>query len=215
MLSATFYSFAMGSFFLLLVYFLPIWFQAVKGASAVKSGIMNLPMVLSLIIVFILSGIGVTVTGYYAPFMIFGSIFGAIGASESALECNNPSSVQTVLDISLVPIGTSIVIFVQTLGGALFVSIGPNVFTNKLVEGLSKYAPSVDRLSVLRIGATSLQSSHDLDKSDLPGVILAYNDALTHAFLVAAIMAAFTIIGSACVEWKSVKSKKIDTAMAA
>lgn len=79
MLSATFYSFAMGSFFLLLVYFLPIWFQAVKGASAVKSGIMNLPMVLSLIIVFILSGIGVTVTGYYAPFMIFGSIFGAIG----------------------------------------------------------------------------------------------------------------------------------------
>ena len=47
-------------------------------------------------------------------------------------------AVQTVLDISLVPIGTSIVIFVQTLGGALFVSIGQNVFPNKLVKGLAK-----------------------------------------------------------------------------
>ncbi|KAH9210621.1 hypothetical protein DL95DRAFT_512897 [Leptodontidium sp. 2 PMI_412] len=204
----------MGSFFLLLVYFLPIWFQAVKGASAVKSGIMNLPMVLSLIIVFILSGIGVTVTGYYAPFMIFGSIFGAIGVG--LLSTLTPESNHSMWIgyqyIAGIRIGLGMQ---QPLIGALFVSIGPNVFTNKLVEGLSKYAPSVDRLSVLRIGATSLQSSHDLDKSDLPGVILAYNDALTHAFLVAAIMAAFTIIGSACVEWKSVKGKKIDTAMAA
>lgn len=33
MWSAAYFSFALGSFFLLLVYFLPIWFQAVKGAS--------------------------------------------------------------------------------------------------------------------------------------------------------------------------------------
>lgn len=64
MWSAAYYSFALGSFFLLLVYFLPIWFQAVKGASAVKSGIMNLPMILTLVIVSILSGVGVTVVGY-------------------------------------------------------------------------------------------------------------------------------------------------------
>ncbi|KAL2064826.1 hypothetical protein VTL71DRAFT_3966 [Oculimacula yallundae] len=239
MWSASFFAFAMGSFFLLLVYFLPIWFQAVKSASAVKSGIMNLPMVLSLIIVSILSGVGVTMVGYYAPFMILGTIFGAVGVgllSTMTPESNHSMwigyqclagigigfgmqqpliAVQTVLDISLVPIGTSVIIFVQTLGGALFVSIGQNVFTNELVKGLAKYAPSVDPLSVLRIGATSLQSSPDLNKSDLPGVIMAYNDALTKAFLVAAIMAAFTIVGSGAIEWKSVKGKKIDTAMAA
>lgn len=64
MWSAAWFSFCMGSFFLLLVYFLPIWFQAVKGASAVKSGIMNLPMILTLVTVSILSGVGVTVLGY-------------------------------------------------------------------------------------------------------------------------------------------------------
>ncbi|KAK2626637.1 hypothetical protein QTJ16_003812 [Diplocarpon rosae] len=236
MWSASFFSFTLGAAFLLLVYFLPIWFQAVKDASAVKSGIMNIPMVLSLIVLSILSGILVTVIGYYAPFMILSSVFFAIGAG--LLSTLTPESdhskwigyqciagigiglgmqqsliaVQTVLDISLVPIGTSIVIFLQTLGGALFVSIGLNVFTNELVESLGKYAPDVNPLIVLSIGATSLQK--DLPADQLPGVKLAYNAALTQAFLVAAVMAALTIIGAAAVEWKSVKGKKIEMAAA-
>jgi MFS family permease len=232
MWSAAYFSFALGSFFLLLVYFLPLWFQAVKGASAVKSGIMNLPMILTLVTVSICSGVGVTVVGYYAPLMIASTVFAAIGAG--LLSSLKPDSdhqmwigfqaicgigvglgmqqpliaVQTVLDISLVPIGTSIIIFTQTLGGALFVSIGQNVFSNKLVQGLAKYAPGIDPKVVLSIGATSLQAT--LDKAQLPGVIQAYNDALTHAFFVAAIMAASTIIGSSVIEWKSVKGKKIE-----
>jgi hypothetical protein len=59
--------FFLGSFFFQLIYYLPIWFQGVKGASAVKSGIMNLPMVLCLVLVSILAGIGVTVVGYCKP----------------------------------------------------------------------------------------------------------------------------------------------------
>ena len=62
--ASAYFAFAMGAFFLLLVYFLPIWFQAVKGASAVKSGIMNIPMILTLVLVSIIAGIGVTVLGY-------------------------------------------------------------------------------------------------------------------------------------------------------
>ncbi|KAE9381430.1 putative HC-toxin efflux carrier [Stipitochalara longipes BDJ] len=236
MWAAAMFSFCMGSFFLLLVYFLPIWFQAVKGASAVKSGIMNLPMVLSLVLVSIISGIGVTLVGYYAPLMIVSSILAATGAG--MLSTFTPESghamwigyqcltgigiglgmqqpliaVQTVLDISQVPVGTSVIIFVQTLGGALFVSVGQNVFTNKLVTDLAKYAPSIDPKIVLSTGATSIQQT--IAKSALPGVTLAYNNALTHAFLVAAIMAAFTFIGSASIEWRSVKGKKIEVGAA-
>jgi hypothetical protein len=88
------------------------------------------------------------------------------------------------------------------------VSIGQNTFSTKLVSGLAKYAPSIDPKVVLSLGATSLQSG--VDKAVLPGVLLAYNDALTHAFLVAAIMATATIVGSAAIEWKSVKGKKIE-----
>ena len=37
-------------------YYLPIWFQAVKGASSLKSGVDLLPLILSQIIASILSG---------------------------------------------------------------------------------------------------------------------------------------------------------------
>lgn len=121
-------------------------------------------------------------------------------------------AVQTVLDIRDVPVGTSLIIFVQTLGGALFVSIGQNVFSNKLVDGLKLYAPNIDPSIVLATGATSIQQT--IDPSDLPGVTLAYNDALTTTFLAAAIMAALSIIGSLAIEWKSVKGKKIEVGAA-
>jgi hypothetical protein len=121
-------------------------------------------------------------------------------------------AVQTVLDISQVPIGTSVIIFLQTLGGALFVSIGENIFTNKLVQDLAKYAPSIDPKIVLSTGATSIQ--HSINKADLPGVTLAYNNALVQTFLAASIMAALTIIGSLSIEWKSVKGKKIEVGAA-
>jgi len=121
-------------------------------------------------------------------------------------------AVQTVLDISLVPIGTSIIIFLQTLGGALFVSIGQNIYSNKLVEGLKLHAPELDPLLVLNTGATAIQKS--VDKASLKGVTLAYNNALTQVFLAATVMASLTIIGSVAIEWKSVKGKKIEMAAA-
>ncbi|KAH7382083.1 putative HC-toxin efflux carrier [Cadophora sp. MPI-SDFR-AT-0126] len=235
--SAAYYAFALGAAFFLLVFYLPIWFQAVKGASAVKSGIMNLSLILGLVIVSIVSGIGVTLLGYYAPFLIASSVLMAIGAGllttlmpESGspmwigyqaltgigigLGMQQPlNAIQTVLDISDVPTGTSIIIFVQTLGGALFVSIGQNVFSNKLVEGLAEHAPEIDPYIILHTGATAIQGT--VDKAVLPGVTLAYSNALMQAFLVSAVMAATTIFGSAAIEWKSVKGKKIEMGGAA
>lgn len=232
MAAAAWFAFTLGSFFFLVIYFLPIWFQAVKGASAVKSGIMNLPMVLTLVLVSIISGIGVTVVGYYAPLMIASSVLMAVGVGlmhTFTPESNHQAwigyqaitgigiglgmqqpliAVQTVLDITMVPIGTSVIIFVQTLGGALFVSVGQSIFTNKLVDGLKQYAPSIDPKVVLNTGATSIQRT--IDKQYLSGVTLAYNNALVETFLVAAAMASLTIFGSLAVEWKSVKGKKIE-----
>jgi MFS family permease len=237
MWSASFFAFCMGSAFMLVIFYLPIWFQGVKGASAVKSGIMNLPLILSQVLLSVIAGIGVTYLGYYTPLMIASSVISSIGVG--LLSTLHPDSghakwigyqalagigigmglqqpfiaVQTILDISEVPIGMSVIVFLQTLGGALFVSIGQNVFTNKLVAGLKAYAPSINPSIVLNTGATSIQQT--IEKDVLPGVTLAYNNALTHAFLVAAIMAAFTMIGSACIEWKSVKGKKMEMGGAA
>ncbi|RFU35223.1 hypothetical protein B7463_g1134, partial [Scytalidium lignicola] len=230
------FSFTLGSFFLLMIYYLPIWFQSVKGASAVKSGIMNLPMLLVLVLVSIIAGGLVSTFGHYAPLMIASSILMSIGMGlittfkpdtnhskwigyqaltgvGIGLGMQQPMmAVQTVLDISLVPIGTSIIIFMQTLGGALFVSVGQNVFENKLLQGLAEYVPTLDPNVVLSTGATSIQ--HSIDKQYLPGVTLAYNDALTKTFVVGTAMAALSLIGALTIEWRSVKGKNIEMAAA-
>ncbi|OQD93726.1 hypothetical protein PENSOL_c030G06826 [Penicillium solitum] len=229
--SAVFYSFCVGAAFLSSVYFLPFWFQAVKNASPVSSGIMNLPMLISMVVTSLMVGIIITYIGYYTPFMILGSILLAIGYGLMSMFHTDTSKavwigyqiitgagagsgmqqsligVQVVLPLADVPTGTAMVVFAQTLGGALFVSIGNNVFRNKLVEYLAKYAPKVDVASILKAGATGLQSV--VDKDDLPEILHAYNDALVQTFIVGAAMASISMIGALCMEWKSVKGKKL------
>ncbi|KGO77802.1 Major facilitator superfamily domain, general substrate transporter [Penicillium italicum] len=235
--SAAFYSFCVGSAFLSSVYYLPIWFQAVKDASPVSSGIMNLPMLISVVVASLLSGIIVTHVGYYTPFMIVGTTLLAIGSGLMSMFHPDTSkavwigyqivagagagagmqqsmiAVQVVLEFVDIPIGTAIIVFSQTLGGALFVSIGNNVFRNKLLAYLAKYAPTVDPALILKTGATGLRAV--VNKADLPGVLHAYNDALTQTFIVGAAVASLSIIGALWVEWKSVKGKNVATGGAA
>lgn len=68
--AACWFAFCLGSSFFIMIYFTPVWLQAVQGVSAVESGIRNLPMDLGLVIVSIISGIGVSTLGY-CKFVIF------------------------------------------------------------------------------------------------------------------------------------------------
>ncbi|KAL9006983.1 MAG: hypothetical protein Q9188_000271 [Gyalolechia gomerana] len=232
MATASWFVFCLGASFFVLIYFVPIWFQAIKGVSATKSGIMVLPMILSLVLISVISGVGVTVLGYYAPFMIVSSILMSIGVglmSTWSTSTNHSMwigyqaiyglgigcgmqqplmAAQTVLPLDDVPIGTTVIIFVQTLGGALFISVAQNIFTNRLIENLIADVPSLNPEIVLHSGATNLRDA--VDPASLAGVLRAYNSAITQTFYVSLAMAAFSIIGSALIEWKSVKGKKME-----
>jgi MFS family permease len=229
--SSAIVTFCLGSAFLSSIYYLPIWFQAVKSASPVRSGVMNLPLLVSNVVASIISGIVVTMLGYYAPFMLLASVITPI--SYGLLTTFHPYTphqtwigyqilagfgigfgvqqpliaVQVVLDIADVPTGTALMVFMQILGGALFVSVDQNVFSNKLVQYVAEYAPSVNPAVVLGAGATGIKQA--VDSADIPGVLLAYNDAITQTFVVGAAMAGISIIGSLLVEWKSVKGKTL------
>jgi len=62
------------------VYYLPFYFQAVKGVDAEQSGIRCVPYLISNTIAAIINGAGVTVVGYYAPFVWGGTAVFAVGA---------------------------------------------------------------------------------------------------------------------------------------
>ncbi|KAK2879500.1 MFS sugar transporter, partial [Arthroderma sp. PD_2] len=119
---------------------------------------------------------------------------------------------QTVLALEDVAVGTVIMMFCQTLGGALFVSVAQNVFTNLLVTGIRDAAPGLDASLVLRVGATQLKTM--IAPEFLDGVQIASLSALANTWYVSAALAALSIVGAAGMEWRSVKGKKIE-AMAA
>lgn len=236
---STWFVLCLGGSFFGILYYIPIWFQAIKGTTATESGIRNLPMILSLVLMSILSGGAVTVLGYYTPWMIASSILMSIGVGLlSTLEVDSGHAkwigyqiiygfgvgfgmqqpiiaAQTVLKLDDVPVGTSLIIFMQTLGGALFISVAQNIFTNRLVSNLLEKVPTLDPSIVLRTGATSLKHAIDADHADLlPDVLFAYNGALTQTFYVSLALAALSIFGAVGIEWKSVKGKKIESVMA-
>ncbi|KAG8525408.1 uncharacterized protein KY384_009052 [Bacidia gigantensis] len=236
-LSGAWYCACLGGAFFIMIYYVPIWFQAIKNTSATESGIRNLPMILALVLISIGSGIGVTLLGYYTPFMIIASILMAIGAGLLSTWTPNTGAAgwigyqivfgfgvgfgmqqaliaaQTVLPLKDIPIGTSIINFCLTLGGALFISVGQNVFTNRLITNLAASSSTVPPDLVLNTGATNLNKAVlQIDPGSYPAVRAAYNDALAQTFYVSVAMSALSIFGALGMEWKSVKAKKVETA---
>ncbi|OQE41981.1 hypothetical protein PENCOP_c004G09042 [Penicillium coprophilum] len=229
---AAWYALAIGASFFVFTFYLPIWFQSIKNATALKSGIMNLPTIMGVVIVSILSGGLVTACGYYTPFMIASSVILTIGAGLlTTLEIDSNHSkwigyqavfgiglglgmqqpmivAQTALKAEDIPSGTAIVMFAQTLGGAIFVSVGQNVFQNQLVQNLAHYAPEEDAAKLISAGATMLRSIVSGDA--LHQVLIAYNAAIVQTFYVAVAMGALSLVGPIFVEWLSVKGKKVE-----
>jgi len=227
-----FFVFCLGASFFVFIYYIPIWFQAIKGTSAVESGIRNLPMILGLVVMSIIAGVAITLLGYYTPFMIASSVLMAIGAGLIStfkvgtghgawigyqalygfgvgFGMQQPLiAAQTVCSLEDVPTATAITNFCLTLGGALFISVAQNIFTNRLLTNLATYVPSLDPKIVLSTGATSLRTS--VGPRNVAGVLFAYNDALDQTFYVSLAMACLSIIGALGMEWKSVKGKKLE-----
>ncbi|KAK9414434.1 putative MFS multidrug transporter [Seiridium unicorne] len=218
-----------GSQMMIFVYFLPIWFQAIKEVSAVDSGIRLLPLTLSMVVASMTTGILTSKIGYYTPFIIVGTCLLSIGAGllttlqvdtgegkwigyqilygfGMGLSFQAPNlAAQTVLPTKDVPIGTSLMFFSQLLGGAIFISVGENVLNTQLVDRLSGL-PNFNVGLVINNGATTLASS--VPANLLGAVLEAYNESLRKCFQIGLIMACLTIFGAAAMEWRSVKKNQ-------
>ncbi|KAM5527621.1 MFS aflatoxin efflux [Fusarium oxysporum f. sp. phaseoli] len=227
-ISGSFATLCIGSQQMIFMYFLPIWFQAIKGVSAVDSGIRLLPMVLSMVVASMITGILVSKIGYYTPFMIAGVCLMSVGAGLlTTLQVNTEQAkwvgyqfiygwglgstfqapnlaAQTVLPTRDVPIGTALLFFTQLLGGTIFISVGQNVLNNQLLERL-RGVRGFDASFITSSGATTLT---DLPDSIKPTVLFAYNEALRKVYDVGLILTCLTIFGALGMEWRSVKEKK-------
>lgn len=194
-----------------------------------QSGIDNIPLILAQVLASLVAGFVTTVVGYYMPFIYISSIMMPIGAGMlTTFTVNTPTrewigyqiilgigvgcgfqqaiiAAQAVLPMADIPSGTTAVLFFQLLGGALMVSAGQNVFTNRLTSGLATI-PGVNAQLVVATGATKLKTLIP-DPANYDAALEVYNSGLTRAFKLSLVVACLAVVGAIGMEWGSVKVK--------
>lgn len=233
-LAGGFYIFCVAGGMMNMIYFIPVWFQAVKGVSAEESGIRTIPLVLSLVLGTITAGAATSKIGYYTQFAYISAVIMPIGAGMiSTWQVDTGHSMwigyqvlygyslglgmqqaqlaaQTVLKRVDVPTGLALIVFMQTMGGAIFISVGQNILTSNLVRGISQLVEGVDPAMIVNIGATELRTL--VPAEQLPAVLEVYNHALRQVFLITVGLSAVAILGALGLEWKTVRKDKKGTA---
>lgn len=220
------YAFFSGSGMMTLSYFLPIWFQAIKGASAVHSGIMFLPAVLGITVSSMSAGFLTRKIGYFTPWMYASCVLSSIGTgliSTFSTTTAHPKWIgyQAIWGIGLgfgmqqpsvgaqvslprkdVATGASMMFFAQSLGGSIFVSVANNIFDNQLSQNLHKIA-GLNADIVTHVGATDIRRI--VSPALLGQVLVAYNDALRTAFHVVVAVTCMTVFGALAMPWLNLK----------
>lgn len=74
------FSICVGGSMVLMIYYLPIYFQAIRNVDALHSGLNMLPFLLSISVFALIAGVSVSKLGNYVPFLILGPVLVAIGA---------------------------------------------------------------------------------------------------------------------------------------
>ena len=219
------------------IFYLPFYFQAVKGTTAEGSGIRTIPYLVSITISSIVVGGSITALGPYVPFTWAGSIIFALGcgmlytlkvtssaaawigyqilAGVGAGACVQIPfvAVQVVLSKKDMPTGNAVAIFFNSLGGAVAISVAQNIFSNTLIQEIPKLTVGINPATIIAAGATHIREV--TPKSQLAGVLQAYDLAVTRAFVLPIACASIAFMCSLLFEWKSVKGKKLAVGAAA
>ncbi|RYP42279.1 hypothetical protein DL767_000443 [Monosporascus sp. MG133] len=217
------YQFSFLGNLILLLYYLPIYFQSVKGASAIESGVDNLPILIAVAIFAVAGGVFVSKTGHPTPSMFAGAAVGTVGCGLLyTLEIDTPAgkwigyqiitgaaiafAVQNGLNIAQASVGpedlpavTANLYFFQTVGGAFTVAAAQSAFVNQMLARLPTSAPGIDAARLIATGASELRTVFTPEQ--LPGILDAYMRGLKAAFAVSIGFCGMAFLTTLVIPW--------------
>ncbi|KAK8186265.1 major facilitator superfamily protein [Phyllosticta citribraziliensis] len=200
----------------LMIYYLPIYFQAIDGASPAMSGIRNLPLILSSSIATLVSSYGIRYIKYFQIPLTVGAAFLTVGAGllyTLGLDASPGKYIgyQIVFGIGVgtciqvpiiaaqafspvedIPAVTATVLFFQLVSGALSVSAAESIFANRLLAALHSYVPDLNPEAILETGATQLRNI--FDDQTLLGILRSYMKGLEAAWAMGTALAGVAFI---------------------
>ncbi|TGO43588.1 hypothetical protein BOTNAR_1853g00010 [Botryotinia narcissicola] len=223
-----------GAGFFSLSYYLPVYFQSVKGSSALHAGIQMLPLLLACTVSSTGTGAAISALGYYTPVMLICMVLFAIGsgllttlslttsyARNAGFQVITGLGVgvgfesgiivaQTVMSNKRIPVAISCVSLFMTLGGAIFVPVSQTLFQNRLVGGIEERVPGLDAMAFLDSGVTEIRALLETwgQEGQLEKVLEAYVEGLKATFWVSAACAIGGFLAVCGLEWKSVRKEK-------
>ncbi|KAJ5629221.1 hypothetical protein N7528_002878 [Penicillium herquei] len=211
-------------------YYLPIYFQAVKDDSPIMSGVSLLPTIVTQLIFAVMSGTLIGRLGYYTPWTIFSGITNSVGAGLLSTFTPHTSTgkwigyevifgasrgagfqtpiiaIQNAVPQGDVSVAMALLIFSQTLAGAVFLTLANVIFDAGLKSLLKKDAPNADAAAILAAGATTFRTV--VSKADLPGVLKAYAKSCDYVFYMAAGLGVVIFAFAFGMGWTDVRKKK-------
>ncbi|KAI4262979.1 MAG: hypothetical protein L6R42_001856 [Xanthoria sp. 1 TBL-2021] len=180
-LSGSTFLFVFGMLNYVYSFYLPFYFQAVRGSSATSSGVRMIPLVLPQILSIILVGAIVTKFGVYVPYMIVGQTICVIGAGAiTRIDLHTSTALwatyfviaglgmgmgmqipytalQVVLSERDAPTGNAIAVFSNQLGGVVAIPACQALLLNSLRTEIPQKTTAVTPETVVNTGPTNLQ----------------------------------------------------------
>jgi MFS family permease len=191
--------------FQVIIYWLPVWFQGVLGASPTQSGINFFPTVVSDVLAAFVGSAIVAQLGWWNPFLLLAEVcvclcggllttiypdvpgsrwvgFQILGGVGYSLASNlSHLAMQSSLPQDLVPVGSSTLLSVISTSCSIFMAIGQAVFQRQLQVNLGGVIPSHMVDNIIDSGVTTVASQ--VDVSVLPAVIEKYSLSVTQVFV--------------------------------
>ncbi|KAF2800649.1 MFS general substrate transporter [Melanomma pulvis-pyrius CBS 109.77] len=211
------------------LYYLPFYFQAVLGTSAIRSGVNYIALAVPQFFGLLLSGGLVTGYGYFMPVILVGQVICVVGTglltristTTSTAEwatflaltgivlgmgINAPHiAIQAVMETDAdVFLANGVATFFSQLGGTVAIPIGNAILLNGLGNYIPKYTKDIAVQTVIRAGPLAL---HDISPSadTVHGIQLAYSKAIQHVLIFALAVVCVSIPASCGMEWLNIK----------
>ncbi|KAI1146051.1 major facilitator superfamily domain-containing protein [Nemania diffusa] len=210
------------------VLYLPVWFQALHGKSALGAGTLLIPLIAGYVVCSVIAGGLTSAIGYYNPGMILGTILAIAGSALlTTIHLNSGTGrvvgyellygfgigfgfgqpsyvVQTVLDPADVPIGVTLITLLQNLSASVFVAAAQSLFQGELRRRLLVIAPNTDISAIFGSGASDFLSSFPPDLQTQ--VRESYSTSLILTLYISLALSAASSIPSLATRWCSMKS---------
>ncbi|KAI0379576.1 major facilitator superfamily domain-containing protein [Hypomontagnella monticulosa] len=224
------FNFFLSGAYYVFIYYIPIYFQALGGYSAVESAVQNIPLIIGSSVFGIIAGILLTVIGFFHPFLIIGAGLATLGGGlmltlTTELETGKNVGFQVLLGVGVglclqVPVmvgqafshpadiatTTAILLFFQNMGGTILISAAQAIFINRLVQSAANSSQSIDPVYLISVGASDLRSA--FAGAELADVLQAYLLGLRDTWILGTVCAGVAFLSCFLAKPQSIKRMK-------